>query len=371
MSAKEKLSDRMKAISSLLIGWVGSATIGFFVFLFLYQLIFANTGIQPLAIIGGLSGGILPVILLGWAGTQQLGFLEKAVGIILGQRVRYELPPGRSWWVPSWLSGDMVKVNVAEQVLERSNQEGNPIPPTYSADNIQVEMCLQVMYAIDSPLKYSELDDPMTSLNGVIESHLRWLITMLGHEEIPKMKGELSSLLLGEIAYIVSNKDNLSDGNERIIHINEESLELLDDKEKGEKREQIEEAKREYRDRRSEEPLLTPITTIRVIADRWGINIKRMFITDVNWPEEITREREKQQMEQIQKTYEATNMGTVLQLMDTIKEKYPNLSDQEVVNIVQTERGKAQRYLVEGSAGDFTKGAGLQTGGQSQKGVNK
>lgn len=105
-----------------------------------------------------------------------------------------------------------------------------------------------------------------------------------------------------------------------------------------------------------------------IAVHQWGAKFNQSLVDDINLPPELVRANEQKEIEKAQRESEATEMGTVTLLMEEMKKKFPDLTDKQILDAVQAERKKITRVVVEGDAGDFTKGAAtrhaLEKGGR-------
>jgi regulator of protease activity HflC (stomatin/prohibitin superfamily) len=103
------------------------------------------------------------------------------------------------------------------------------------------------------------------------------------------------------------------------------------------------------------------------VPDVWNLGIKifRLNVTTVEPEGDLKTDAERAAREQQQREAEEREAGALVGVMAKIREKFPNLSDMEVLNAAQTERGKATRVIIDGTGSDVTKLAGslLASGG--------
>lgn len=99
------------------------------------------------------------------------------------------------------------------------------------------------------------------------------------------------------------------------------------------------------------------------VSDIWdlGVTIRRLNVEKVEPEGELKGDAERAARERQQRTAEESETDTVVVLMEKYRKKFPNLSDTEILNAVQTERGKASRIIVDGSGGDMSKAAAIFT----------
>ncbi|MBU1178823.1 hypothetical protein KKB69_00570, partial [Patescibacteria group bacterium] len=103
----------------------------------------------------------------------------------------------------------------------------------------------------------------------------------------------------------------------------------------------------------------------KISVPRWGLNVIQIYVKGVRLPPELEKALAQKKIEQVQAESEETEIKNVRNLVNIMKEG-TNLSYNQAANIVQSERGKIKRTVVEGNAGDFTKGAALGQKGDKE-----
>lgn len=316
------MKDMTRSIASIVFGWSLAGALGLIVFQITQtQILSAGWG-ENVALVAGIPGFLGVILYIGYFGMRNLNFLENGVPLIIGQRIRgYTIPPGRSWWFPHPFGG-IFKVYVGQKTLNKTNSNGTAISKVLSKDNYEVGVSALIQWTVCNPYLYSELENPESAFQGLIERNVRWYVGNNNGEEIPPKKKEIADMIQGKIAEI-STADN------------------------------------------GREPTQEEIPEI---AKSWGIKIDHVMVDDVNLPPDIVKAWEQKRIEASQQEYEQTEMDTVLKLMENYKTKFPNskMSDKDILNIIQAERNKAKRIIIEGDAGDFTKGGYLS--GQGGRG---
>ncbi len=314
------MKDLTKSIISITAGWILAFSLGMIVFSISRGIIISQGWPEMYGLIVSLCFFISCTIYVGYFGMQNLGFLEKGVPLLIGQRTSlFIIPPGRSWWLP-FPMGEVFKVYVGEKTLDKTktHETDNSISRVLSADLFEVGVSLLVQYIIIDPYRFAKLDSPETAFAGLIERNVRWYVSLNEGEKIPSQRETLANMISGTETEVDDAKGN--------THSNKEVV------------------------RRAED---------------WGIQINSVMADDIILPKDLVEAYEQEKIETRQREYEQTETDTVLALMERFKEKFPNLSEREILNAVQVERGKSSRILVEGDAGDFTKGAAIKTGGKS------
>lgn len=316
------MSDMSKAILSMLVGWSFATFVGLGVFQFTQNFIITQGWPAEMGSISGAGGFILSLIYIGYYGMRRLGYLDNGVPLLLDQRIKIHLlPPGRSWWIPSPLGG-YIRTYVGQRTLDQTNKATNPITQVLSGDNLEVSVSIMIQWTVINPYKFSGLETPEVAFEGLINRNVRWYVSINNGEEMPSKREELAAMIKGEVIEI-------NDRNGQKVHTGNHVV---------------------------------------ATASDWGIRIDYALCDEVNLPTDIVNAWEQKRVEKSQEEYEMTETENVLRLMEKYREKFPNLTDQEILNAVQVERDKTQRVLVEGGGGDFTKGGALQAGYGKPKG---
>jgi|GEM_PF-4125004 len=90
----------------------------------------------------------------------------------------------------------------------------------------------------------------------------------------------------------------------------------------------------------------------------WGIEIVKARVEDIKRPPELDSAATGIKVEKAQRKSERFEIGTVSQLMKDMKRWFPKLSDQAIANVVQGERSKIVRVVIDGTAeGQVKQGA--------------
>lgn len=313
------MKDMTKSIGSIVLGWLSSAFLGLIFFkIFQNQILSAGWG-ENVALVAGIPGFLGVILYVGYFGMRNLHFLENGVPLIIGQRVKgYKVPPGRSWWFPHPFGG-IFEVYVGQKTLDKTNSNGTAISKVLSKDNYEVGVSTLIQWTVCNPYLYSELENPESAFQGLIERNVRWYIGNNNGEEIPPKKKEIADMIQGKIAEI-STADN------------------------------------------GREPTQEEVPEI---AKSWGIKIDHVMVDDVNLPSDIVKAWEQKRIEASQQEYEQTEMDTVQKLMGNYRAEFPDskLSDEDLLNTIQAERGKIKRIVIDGKASDLVK-AGQLAGGR-------
>lgn len=286
----------LQNITTLVAGAVLALLVGRGFFWGVSSFVYARLENETVALIGGVAAWLTAVTYTFFGGLYRNGPYEKAVGLVVGNPIRYILPPGWSWWLPRGIGGS-VAINMQTMSIDRTNQPLEAVP---AADNITVSISYLAQVRVTDPYTYATVENPLKALQNAIDQGIREFANLHPAEDLTKKKREF-----------VDSIDN-----------NE---------------------------------------TVKEVAEECGLEIVSLSVDDVNLPEEIVGSRIKQVTEIQEAKAEETETNNVLNLMQKYKEKFPNLSDQQILNAVQAERGKIRRLVVEGSAGDFTKGAAVSS----------
>lgn len=192
-----------------------------------------------------------------------------------------------------------------------------------SKNNIEVGVSIVVRYTIVDPYLFTLVDDGDGAFEDLIERNVRWFATVFNVEELVKKRDDCSS-------FIKNPKEAISNMVQR------ESDES--------KRAEIEGLKgsEEYSDE---------------IARKWGIRIDYVLVNDFNPPQNLIDSWEKEKTEEIEKGYELTETQNFINLINEMKRSFPGMSDEKIADLVQTERYKVKRIVVDGASSDLLKSA--------------
>ncbi len=314
------MKDLTKSIISITAGWILAFSLGMIVFSISRGIIISQGWPEMYGLVISLCFFISCTIYVGYFGMQNLGFLEKGVPLLIGQRTSlFIIPPGRSWWLP-FPMGEVFKVYVGEKTLDKTktHETDNSISRVLSADLLEVGVSLLVQYSVFNAYAYSDLETPDSAFEGLVDRNVRWYVSLNEGEEIPSKRSELANMISGDVTTVTDNNGQ-SQTNDSVV------------------------------------------STLK----SWGIKINSVLADDVILPPDLVAAYEQVKVETRQREYEKTETDTVLSLMKRYKKEFPELSDKEILNAVQVERKKSSRILVEGNAGDFTKGGAIRGGGGS------
>lgn len=310
------MSNMIKAIVSMLIGFA----------IFWYVDTMLHTIIPPLNEIASWTLTAAVFVVIFGMGLNSLGPVEEGVPLILGQRIRwYTIPPGFSWF-PTFPVGDKIVTNTAQRTLDRRRKnDDDPKAPgplhVLAKGDIDINMSMLVQYTLVRPFIYTGVTSPDEAFEALMGMAARWFASHYDVEELPGHCGKASKFLEG--------KDNT-------IHIEGKDADGNDIKPQ------------------------TYTTNIRDAALTLGFRIDKVFVDDYDIPKEIIEANKKKITEKAEAESEATETDNVIELMKKYKAAFKDLSDSQILDAVQRERGKVKGYSFSGGeAGDFAKGAAI------------
>ncbi|MFC1756897.1 SPFH domain-containing protein [Patescibacteria group bacterium] len=105
----------------------------------------------------------------------------------------------------------------------------------------------------------------------------------------------------------------------------------------------------------------------KIALARWGVDIAEVLVKNIRLPEKLEKILMQKEIEPEERDVEMKNINARNEQVKAMKKGLPGLSDKQALDAVQAEQGKAQRIIVEGDGGDFSKGAAIQRkqGGKS------
>jgi len=285
-------------------------------------------GFSIRGIIASVLATLAILMVFGWNGIREIKPVHVGVPMIMGDLSDLFLLPGGYFWLPPKPFMDFVEVSLKEKTM-------NPdIKGVLSSDNKTASIDAQIQYFISNPYIYLQVDKPEESLEGLIGKNVRWLANMVEVVKLPGVKGLFSELLKGTTLDKIVGHD--STDTDKVVS---EALVLGLIKDPTEDFSQI------------------SVGGIKETAQEWGLTIKKAMVTEVVIPKEITDANADRDVEIAQRKSESVQNRTLLDLMKEFKVDFPDLSDEKIADLIQVERKKAIRVIIDGNAGDFTKGS--------------
>ncbi|MHB1350319.1 MAG: SPFH domain-containing protein [Desulfobulbaceae bacterium] len=261
----------------------------------------------------------------GWNGIREIKPVHVGVPMILGDLSDLFLLPGGYFWIlPEPFMG-FVEVSRQQMTLDPK------IKRVLSADNMEAEVDVQIQYIICEPYKFQKTAEPEKALSALAERNIRWLANMIVLSKLPGVKGLFSELLEGN-ASLEKIKNHTSTNT---VWVESEAISELG---------------------------------VKDAAKEWGLEIKKAMVTDIRIPQNVVDANAKREVEVAHRKSEGIQNRTLLDLMKEFKTDFPDLSDEKIADLIQVERKKATRVIIDGNAGDFTKGfvANTQIGGDKK-----
>lgn len=209
-------------------------------------------------------------------------------GKILKEGVHFILP----WW---YIKIIPLEKSVPKEIIIDSI-------PTKDGGTVSFKCSYQYRPCINHLNKYIENDESIirTGIEDMIKSFIGQFATIHTTEEIIKSWGELENFVYGKF---------------------KESHECFD----------------EY---------LNKKVKYTDLEDKYGVEIIRLSLTDIDLPPEIQAQREKVLKERYNETGEKKLWENTLKRMKQIKNKF-NLPDKDALNAIQVERDKIQKQVIE------------------------
>lgn len=252
------------------------------------------------------------LIYFGRMGFRQIPVGEGGIQLIWGTRTHTEYSEGWAWNWPSPI-GDIQNVNKKEQTLDL------PLTEVLTDDNVPVMLNISTQWRVERLYAFLNVDSPKEALGQAIDSITRSIVQKVKSTDVAQ--------------------EDLKSGLPNRVQ-----------KEKSEKFEDMEQ------------------TSLEDYAlKQWGIRIIRVRITSIRLPEALENARTKiqvmkaeQEAEREQGEAEKIEARKVADIIEIYKSL--GLSPELAANIAQSERGKATRVIIEGSASALEK-AGALAGG--------
>ena len=277
-------------------------------------------GFTVRGIIASVLAALAILMVFGWNGIRELPPVHVGVPMILGDLSDlFLLPGGYSWILPKPFM-DVEAVSQKELTLDL------PLKKVLSKDSMEAEIDVQLQYVISDPYLNLKVEKATTAMTGLVERNVRWLANTIELILLPEVKDLFSKMLEGK-AEIDDLKNHDATSTKQI---EENKIESLD---------------------------------ITKIAGAWGFFIKKAMVTTIEIPASITKAKADKEKENAERDAERIQNTTLFTLMKEFKAEFPNLSDKEIADLIQTERGKVTRTIVDGSAKPIVQ-AGHLAGGR-------
>ncbi|OGD69269.1 hypothetical protein A2996_01485 [Candidatus Campbellbacteria bacterium RIFCSPLOWO2_01_FULL_34_15] len=320
-----KAKKPIKRLYTFLIGMAFNAGL-----IFVATIIVTNFtgGFTIRGIIASVLAALAILMVFGWNGIREIQPVHVGVPMILGDLSDLFLLPGGYSWLPPEPIMDFVEVSLKEKTMKPD------IKGILSSDNKTASIDAQIQFFVSNPYIYSKVDEPDKALEGLVGRNVRWLANMVEVVKLPGVKGLFSDLLEGTTLDKIVGHD--STDTDRVVA---EALALGLIKDSAEDFSKIH------------------VGGIKETAEEWGLTIKKAMVTEVGIPQEITKANAEKDVEMAQRKSESVQNRTLLDLMKEFKVDFPDLSDEKIADLIQVERKKAIRVIIDGNAGDFTKGA--------------
>tara|TARA_B100000745_G_scaffold89159_1_gene56017 strand:- start:25192 stop:26241 length:1050 start_codon:yes stop_codon:yes gene_type:complete len=281
-----------------------------------------------------LLGGMLYCAIVGATRTPAA---SNAVPELLGSYVNWWLAPaGLSWWLP-WPLGTINRtVHIGEIATEINAVE------IEAADNVHVSTMYTPVIRVRWPLVYVRYGGgPEKALAGLFNRTMRWFVSAFKSTKLPAMRGLASEVMSGDVHVLTREKHGI------------DSPEGMD------------EIRFQASDDREGDPYKR-LWTVKETAESMGFEIERVLVDDFTLPRSIVEAAERERVEEAQRRAEETEIQAVISLVKMMKGvgegedlKLEGVSDKDILNVIQAERGKASRYVVDGSGDSLAKAASI------------
>lgn len=256
--------------------------------------------------IGGLAAA-LSIIYFGWAGFRKIPVAFRGVPLIFGTRQEgYELDEGLVWNWPEPIGGLEI-VDVREQTLNVNMTE------VLTHDNVPVVVNLSAQYRPVNLFDYLSVHNVSNALEEAIDNNMRIMVQEIESHDVAQEKKNMP----------------------------EKILKGFQTTEEGAEKQWVE-------------------GIAQYAAEQWGIEVIKIRITHIRLPEAmeaaqtaIKVQEAETKREEAQKTTEMVEAKHVAELMAIYKET--GLSPEFAANMAQTERQKATRIIIDGSASRLEK----------------
>lgn len=298
-------------IESFVLGFAGSAALGLLAAALVSLLL--N---EPVVALGT---GVIVLLATFLSGIYSIPPAQNGVPLFFGSYIDWWLlPSGYSWWLPRYLGGGLgMRVPVGERdlPLEFGKME--------AADNVQLPAIkLTAVIRIRYPYVWARFSsssgNPVNAVRATLERATRFLITHVKSVEIPSLSG--SSVFLTGQEDTVDIVVETTDGEGEIVQ-----------------------------KRRRGGPFSNgnPNETIKAIMASYGFSVERVNLEDPNLPPEIVAAAAEKRIEEMQQKSELTEAETVNLIAQKLREQFPELSEEQIMQAIQTMQGKAQRKIVD------------------------
>ncbi|MAJ97206.1 hypothetical protein CL644_02585 [bacterium] len=276
-------------------------------------------------------------LIFGIAGQTKVKPAENAVPELFGALSAWWIvPSGISWWPFGKVNGRHQQVYIGELAVTFD------FTKIESIDNVQMQSSITVRFRIKYPLVFArhgrtgEDSQAVIALHGLQERTLRWYVSSKLSTNLPSAKGEASKILSGIQTSFSADTIPGSHSSAAVIRFG------------------VDDSTADGR-------------TIREIAEDLSFEILEVLVKDFTLPQALTNAAERARIEEAEREAESIEIETFITLIKKVKGvDLDNVSDAQIIDAIQAERGKIQRIVVDGSAPSLVQ-AGALVGGLDNK----
>lgn len=195
--------------------------------------------------------------------------------------------------------------------LDHTRASGKHSTMVETSDGVQVEVSYYCLFRITELATWVTVEDALKALDATMDRSVRWFVSFLKVDGITDVKKPFSDYLMGK---------DFTDSN-GVVHKNDIAEILMSD---------------------------------------FGVEMISARVDDVNPPKSIVEAHEATARETAEMAREMKNIESRMRQTDLVRQKYPNLNDEQVARIVLAVNHDIEVIDVTGG-GDFAKGAAIQT----------
>lgn len=318
----------------------------------LLSLLSSSTGAYWVTLILGLILGILVFLYVFVYGLRALGpakgreeveegavkFLGGYLSFKFNKRWMgfYTAPPGISWWLPYPLGG-ITPVDIRRRELDRTSTNGTPITKVTTRENAEVSVSLLIPFRVTNIWAYVNTDDVIKQFTKISEQAIRHYVSIMWMLDMAHRLGEISGAIKGDKAlYTIDALEIAKSANDVSKMRDGEPIETI---------------------RVNLESRYNPASRAHEI----GIEVIDPAVDDIILPSEVVAAmvaKRTEEAEVVSETIQAKNLNRLIKI---IKEGHSGISDEAALYAALAQQNHAKVIHVSGNAGDFTKGAAINT----------
>ncbi len=246
------------------------------------------------------AAGISFAIAFFMLGVKNITMVHRGIPVVLGQRLSEPnsgLSEGFIWVVPFFI--DIHPISVAEVTVDVNMTE------VMSGDDIPTKVDASIQLRVSNPYLFSSLTDYKKAIYDLTDKLTRIAISKMKAMEAATSKSEISERIRSGNG---ADNNNENDTKHKVIGLENHA------------------------------------------KKQWGIEVLLINVTSVRLPKELEEDSTNIKREKLQAKAERIEMKNVKNLMKSLREEFPGFTDEQLAEIVQSERGKRKVISIKGGS---------------------